>query len=49
MTGTRPVAFIQMDMGGVPSEVYVEMVEILGSEALPLLNADTRPAVAANA
>lgn len=40
---------IKMDMGGVPREEYVEMVEILGTEVLPLLNADTRPAVAANA
>ena len=41
--------FIQMDMGGVPREIYVEMVEILGSEVLPLPNADIRPALAANA
>ena len=49
MSETRPVAFIKMDISGVPREVDVEMVEILGSEVLPLLNADTRPAVAANA
>ena len=49
MSETRPVAFIKMDMGGVPREEYVEMVEILGSEVLPLLNADTCPAVAADA
>lgn len=49
MSAARPLAFIKMDMGGVPREVYVEMIEIPGSEVLPLLNADTRPAVAANA
>ena len=49
MSAARPVAFIKMDMSGVPREVDGEMVEILGSEVLPLLNADTRPAVAANA
>lgn len=40
---------IKMDMGGVPREEYVEMVEILGTEVLPLLSADARHAVAANA
>jgi alkanesulfonate monooxygenase SsuD/methylene tetrahydromethanopterin reductase-like flavin-dependent oxidoreductase (luciferase family) len=40
---------IKMDMGGVPREEYVEMVEILGTEVLPLLAADARAAVAANA
>jgi len=40
---------IKMDMGGVPREEYLEMVEILGSEVLPLLTIDSRAAVAANA
>jgi alkanesulfonate monooxygenase SsuD/methylene tetrahydromethanopterin reductase-like flavin-dependent oxidoreductase (luciferase family) len=40
---------IKMDMGGVPREEYVEMVEILGTEVLPLLSADARPAVSVNA
>lgn len=39
---------IKMDMGGVPREEYVEMVEILGSEVLPLLKTEMRTAVAAN-
>lgn len=39
---------IKMDMGGVPREEYVEMVEILGTEVLPLLNVESRAAVAAN-
>ena len=43
------VNLIKMDMGGVPREEYVEMVEILGNEVVPQLNADPRPAMAANA
>jgi alkanesulfonate monooxygenase SsuD/methylene tetrahydromethanopterin reductase-like flavin-dependent oxidoreductase (luciferase family) len=43
------VNLIKMDMGGVPREEYVEMVEILGNEVVPQLNAQPRPALAANA
>jgi hypothetical protein len=37
-----------MDMGGVPREEYVEMVELLGS-VIPMLNVRSPAAVAANA
>jgi alkanesulfonate monooxygenase SsuD/methylene tetrahydromethanopterin reductase-like flavin-dependent oxidoreductase (luciferase family) len=37
---------IKMDMGGVPREEYVEMVERLGEEVLPLLKAQSKPALA---
>lgn len=40
---------IKMDMGGVPREEYVDMVEILGSEVLPLLSTRARTSVAENA
>lgn len=40
---------IKMDMGGVPREEYVEMVELLGTEVIPLLNVRSPAAVAANA
>lgn len=43
------VNLIKMDMGGVPREEYVEMVEILGSEVIPLLNTETRAPIAATA
>ena len=41
------VNLIKMDMGGVPGEEYVEMVEILGRDVLPLLNASSGARVAA--
>jgi alkanesulfonate monooxygenase SsuD/methylene tetrahydromethanopterin reductase-like flavin-dependent oxidoreductase (luciferase family) len=37
---------IKMDMAGVPREEYLEMVEILGTEVLPLVNAAPQPALA---
>jgi alkanesulfonate monooxygenase SsuD/methylene tetrahydromethanopterin reductase-like flavin-dependent oxidoreductase (luciferase family) len=42
------VNLIKMDMGGVPREEYVEMVEILGNDVVPQLNL-ARPALAATA
>jgi hypothetical protein len=39
---------IKMDMGGVPREEYVDMVERLGS-VIPLMNVRSPAAVAANA
>jgi alkanesulfonate monooxygenase SsuD/methylene tetrahydromethanopterin reductase-like flavin-dependent oxidoreductase (luciferase family) len=39
---------IKMDMGGVPRAEYLEMVERLGGEVLPLLGVDSREPVAAN-
>jgi len=43
------VNLIKMDMGGVPREEYVEMVEMLGAEVLPLLNVKSKPRLAATA
>jgi len=37
-TAGADVNLIKMDMGGVPREEYLEMVERLGSEVLPLTN-----------
>jgi alkanesulfonate monooxygenase SsuD/methylene tetrahydromethanopterin reductase-like flavin-dependent oxidoreductase (luciferase family) len=37
---------IKMDMGGVPREEYVEMVERLGEEVFPLLKAQSKSALA---
>jgi alkanesulfonate monooxygenase SsuD/methylene tetrahydromethanopterin reductase-like flavin-dependent oxidoreductase (luciferase family) len=39
---------IKMDMGGVGREEYLEMVERLGSDVMPQLNAAARPAEAVN-
>lgn len=41
------VNLIKMDMGGVGREEYVEMVELLGSDVLPQLNAQAPAAIAA--
>lgn len=40
---------IKMDMAGVPREEYLEMVERLGTEVLPLVNGTSQPALAATA
>lgn len=41
------VNLIKMDMGGVGRDEYVEMVERLGADVLPILNAVTTPAAGA--
>ncbi|MGH6614591.1 LLM class flavin-dependent oxidoreductase [Sphingomonas sp.] len=43
------VNLIKMDMGGVGRDEYVEMVELLGTEVVPQLNTQSRPAIAVNA
>jgi alkanesulfonate monooxygenase SsuD/methylene tetrahydromethanopterin reductase-like flavin-dependent oxidoreductase (luciferase family) len=40
---------IKMDMAGVPRDEYLEMVEMLGTEVLPLIDAAPQPALAATA